>query len=82
MTGLITVLFVLSVLLCVFGVFIIFYRCRRMHKRDGEFAPKASKTDDTIKNQPYMSAVFVRSQQNVVSDSKGPDIITNTFGKF
>ncbi|XP_065206012.1 MAM domain-containing glycosylphosphatidylinositol anchor protein 1-like isoform X2 [Planococcus citri] len=80
MAGLISVLFVLTVLLCVFGTFIFFYRCRRKHKRDQEFAPKPSKTDDTIKNQPYMSAVFVRSQQNVVSDSKGPDIITNTFG--
>lgn len=79
MTGLISILFVLTVLLCVFGTFILFYRCRHKHKRNQEFVPKP-KTDDTIKQQPYMSAVFVRSQQNV-NDSKGPDIITNTFGE-
>lgn len=79
-TGLISILFVLIVLLCIFGTSIVFYRCRHKYKQREQETPPKHKSDD-IKEQPYMSAVFVRSQQTV-KDAKGPDIITNTCCKF
>lgn len=79
MTGLISILFLFTIVVCIFGTSIIFYRCHRKCKRSEEMEPK-HKTDD-IKDQSYVSAVFVRNQQTV-SGSKGPDIITNTCGEL
>lgn len=81
MTGLIFVLFLLTVVLCVFGTSIIFCRCRhRQFHQPEETDAKHHKVDE-IKDQSYMSAVFVANQPSV-NDAKGPDIITNTCGKL